>query len=93
MDASDARTMRARARGEALEHGGTIPASAHGLTIATNGVRGVPVRRLIVFFVRVVGCFVTIDDFDSSFTSSRAFGYRARDVEMTCATTMAMTVF
>ena len=49
IDASDVRTMRARARGEALEHGGTIPASAHGLAIATNGVRGVPVRGLIVF--------------------------------------------
>ena len=46
-DASDVHTrtmMRARARGEALEHAGTIPASVHGLAIATNGVRGVPVR-------------------------------------------------
>ena len=45
-EASDVhtRTMRARARGEALEHAGTIPASVHGLAIATNGVRGVPVR-------------------------------------------------
>lgn len=32
-----------------MEHAGTIPASVHGLAIATNGVRGVPVRGCLFF--------------------------------------------